>query len=57
MEKAVEKNYQFIIPLTDEQKRSYDNKRKKDGKTSQGCLKTLVLHYIGEDSHDQHTDC
>ena len=49
-------NYQFIVPLTEEQKAKYDVKRRGEGKTSQGCLRKLVLRYIGEDEHDQCAD-
>lgn len=50
-------NYQFIVPLTESQKARYDAKRRSEGKTSQGCLRKLVLGYIGEGDNDQRTDC
>lgn len=57
MEKAnAVNNYQFIVPLTETQKARYDAKRRSEGKTSQGCLRKLVLVYIGEDEHDQRAD-
>lgn len=49
-------NYQFIIPLTKEQKAKYDQMRKRNGQTSQGCMRKLVLTYIGEQANDEHTD-
>ena len=50
------RKYQFIIPLTAEQKAKYDAKRRENGQTSEGCMKRLVLNYIGEDADDKHTD-
>ena len=50
------KNYQFIIPLTEEQKRKYDSRRRALGLTSQGLLKKKVLEFIGEAGNDEHTD-
>ena len=48
-------NYQFIVPLTEAEKAKYDAKRRSEGKTSQGCLRNLLLGYIGE-SHDQRSN-
>ena len=58
MEDAVTevRKYQFIIPMTKEQKRKYEQKRKAEGKTSQGCLKSLFLQYIGESEHDERSN-
>ena len=47
---------QFIVPLSKDEKLKYDLKRKREGKTSQGCLRSLVLKYIGESENDEHTD-
>lgn len=49
-------NYQFIVPMTDAEKAKYDNKRKVEGKTSQGCMRNLVLRYLKEGEHDERTD-
>lgn len=46
-----EKNYCFLVPLTEEQKRLYDKKRKREGKTSQGVLHSLVLEYLKGEPH------
>lgn len=48
--------FQFIVTLTKSEKLKYDLKRKREGKTSQGCLRSLMLAYIGESENDEHTD-
>ena len=51
-----EKNYCFLIPLTDEQKKLYDKKRKQEGKTSQGLMHQLVLEYLSKGATCGNTD-
>lgn len=47
----------FVIPLTEEQKAKYTAKRKSEGKTSQGCMRELILRYISEGvGNDKHPD-
>lgn len=47
----------FVIPLTEEQKAKYTAKRKLEGKTSQGCMRELILRYISEGvGNDKHPD-
>lgn len=41
-----ERLYGFVVPLTEEQKREYDRKRRSAGLTSQGCMRELILSYI-----------
>lgn len=51
-----EKNYFFLIPLTEEQKAAFDKLRKKEGKTSQGILRQIVVNYLKKGLEDGHTD-
>ena len=48
-------NYQFVVPMTTAEKAKYDRKRKAEGKTSQGCMRALVVRYLNDEggSHDQ----
>lgn len=52
---AVKIRYQLIVPLTEDEKAKYEAKRRSEGKTSQGCIRNLVLTYIGQ-SDDERTD-
>ena len=48
--------YQFIVPMTDDEKAKYDDKRRTEGKTSQGCMRNLVLGYLKDGNNDERTD-
>ena len=53
---AVMTKYQLIVPLTEAEKAKYEAKRRSEGKTSQGCIRKLVLGYIGEAEHDERSN-
>lgn len=44
------KNFSFLIPLTEEEKQKYEQKRRREGLTSQGLMRKLVLNFINEET-------